>query len=421
MAVATLAQELESSKVDFDQLHRDYKPMLRLVRELIGVVPNCDPYLEIWPIGFRTYNLLVPNLLNLPASLVNQGAPKDLVGLGMYISSRAAECMYCSAHTCSFALRRGASPETVTGNHTPVEASVVALAEALGKVPSTLTEAHVLDLDQYLDSEDVEWVVLGVALMGFLNKFMDAMGIELEPEAIADVRELIEPTGWSTGKHQWTDELDLPEGGAEEVPTDSVSTYLRVLRQAPAAVRLEGKWTKGVSGRIGSALMMLEDEIGHSFPIFASLQHKKAVKAVATVLRDNLSAENSAIGLPAKCMIAMVFARVVEDEALTAEAVQLTDSLAPELDPNILVGVGQYAVAPPEHAVIPDGLSRAEAAALILAKAGSTSPSSINEITISNVADQLSHEQVVEIIVWLSVLQMLHRLYAFYDARLGLS
>ncbi len=81
---------------------------------LIGVVPNCGTYLEIWPPAFHTYNILVPNFLNLPFSVFGfGGAPKDSVGLGMYVSSRAAECPYCSAHTCSFALRRGASPEKV--------------------------------------------------------------------------------------------------------------------------------------------------------------------------------------------------------------------------------------------------------------------------------------------------------------------
>jgi hypothetical protein len=103
LPASTLAWELRGATVDMTELDKTYKPMLKLVRELIGVVPNCDSFLEIWPAGFRTYNLLVPNLLNLPASLMGQGAPKDLVGLAMYVSSRAAECMYCSAHTCSFA------------------------------------------------------------------------------------------------------------------------------------------------------------------------------------------------------------------------------------------------------------------------------------------------------------------------------
>jgi len=40
-----------------------------------GMVPNCDPYLEIWPPAFRTYNLMVPNLLNLPAPVLGVGGP----------------------------------------------------------------------------------------------------------------------------------------------------------------------------------------------------------------------------------------------------------------------------------------------------------------------------------------------------------
>jgi hypothetical protein len=43
-----------------------YGAILRLVDTVLGVVPNCDPYLEIWPPAFRTYSIMVPNLLNLP-------------------------------------------------------------------------------------------------------------------------------------------------------------------------------------------------------------------------------------------------------------------------------------------------------------------------------------------------------------------
>jgi alkylhydroperoxidase family enzyme len=406
------------------ELDKTYKPMLRLVRELIGVVPNCDSYLEIWPAGFRTYNLLVPNLLNLPASLLGQGAPKDLVGLAMYVSSRAAECMYCSAHTCSFALRRGASKAAVVGDYTPAEEAVAVLAHSLGSVPTDMTLAYIDELDRYLDPSDVEWIVLSVALMGFLNKFMDAMGIPLEPEAISDVASLIEPTGWSQGKHVWSDDDDTfttnGHGAKGEVPKDSLGTYLRVLRQAPGALRLESGWTKGVSGRIGPALVMLEEKVGYAFPILATLQHKRAVKAIAAVVRENLDPNLTKLGLGAKCMVGLVFARVVDDEMLMSEMLQLGELLAPEIDPRMMVEVGKYAICPPEPAVIPKGLSSREAAALILARAASTSPSSINEITISTVIDHLTPAQIVETVVWLSVLQMLHRLYAYYDARIGL-
>ena len=107
----SLAALLADDRVSWQTLQQRYGPLLELVEVLIGVVPNCDRYLEIWEPAFRTYNVMVPNFLNLPASVLGLGgAPADLVGLGMYVSSRAAECPYCSAHTCSFTLRRGASP-----------------------------------------------------------------------------------------------------------------------------------------------------------------------------------------------------------------------------------------------------------------------------------------------------------------------
>lgn len=118
MVKETLYNYLKPYQVDFEKLHQEYQPMLKLVKELIGVVPNCDPVLEIWPIGFRTYNLFVPNFLNLPHSLFGKKKLKGMMGLAMYNSSRAAECMYCSAHCCSYALRRGLSEDAILGDRT---------------------------------------------------------------------------------------------------------------------------------------------------------------------------------------------------------------------------------------------------------------------------------------------------------------
>lgn len=149
---ATLAGTMESAVVDVDVLRRRYKPLLELVRVLIGLAPNCDPYLEIWPIGFRTYNLVVPNLLNLPALIWSRGAPKQALGLAMYASSRAAGCMYCSAHTCTFALRRGSTTAQVAAAMSPkdapagvygaLELAAIQFANAVGQAPTALTPAQ---------------------------------------------------------------------------------------------------------------------------------------------------------------------------------------------------------------------------------------------------------------------------------------
>ena len=248
---STLAETMADERVDWGDLHRDYHPVLEMVRVLIGLVPNCDPYLEIWTPGFRTYNLIVPNFLNLPASLAGAGAPKDLVGLGMYTSSRAAGCAYCSAHTCSFALRRGSSTDAVTGeSRTPTEAAVVALAEALSTVPHSYDPSLDDELAEHLSRGEAEWVVMGIAMMGFLNKFMDGLGVELEQSAIDDVAELIEPTGWAAGQHQWAADGDLrPRPGTEGPKVDSLSTAVPVVRNAlgagPPRPGLDRRHTEG--------------------------------------------------------------------------------------------------------------------------------------------------------------------------------
>jgi hypothetical protein len=241
---ATLAQQLQPSAIAFDILHRNYRPMLELVRELIGVVPNCDPLLEIWPTGFRTYNLLVPNCLNLPFSIFGFGLDKAILGLAMYTASRAAACAYCSAHTCSFALRRGVSIASLVGHRTPREEAVVAVAEGMSRIPFDLTTAQCAALTKHFSPSEIEWIVLSVGMMGFLNKFMDAVGVELEAKSITDVASLLTPTGWIPGKHA---RPDADRSNVSTLPkADNLGTYFRVIRQLPSAIRLENRWTADV-------------------------------------------------------------------------------------------------------------------------------------------------------------------------------
>ena len=430
----TLARQLEPDWISLEELDDNYRPVLRMVRELIGVIPNCNPILEIWPTGFRTFNLLVPNLLNLPAALLGQGAPKDLVGIAMYASSNAAGCPYCTAHHCSFAIRRGADREAVLGERTPVEAAVADLAEAMAVVPSRVTPDHVAAVAEYLSDEDIEWIVLAVSLGGFLNKFMDTMGIPLEDRAIADVQALLRPTGWNPGKHLWTSEpvegldqaggrpLRLVEPGwtevdtSDEIPVDNMGTYLRVFRQAPGAVRLEKAWTRGVSKRIGPILLMLEEQVGYAFPVLGLVRSQKVVKALATALRDNLDPERSAIGLPAKLLAGLVYAGQVGADLLGDELLLLIDAVAPGTDPRLVAATRRFASASSVAAEVPESLSSEEAAALLLAKAASPSPAQVTEITIASVSHVLDGEQIVELVVWLSLLQTLARLYSFHEA-----
>lgn len=418
---ATLAEAFESDAVSFDVLEQRYRPMLKLVRELIGVVPNCDPTLEIWPVGFRTYNLIVPNLLNLPKSLLGIAASKSLVGLAMYRSSRAAECAYCSAHTCSFALRRGNSETTIKGRYDSVQAATVRVAEGLSTIPVSVTPEDIENFVTVVPQRDQEWVVMGIVMMGFLNKFMDAMGIELEADAINDVSELISPDGWKAGKHNW---YELPQPNINRTPpaVDNAGTCLRVVRQAPGAIRLERSWTKGVPDTALDARLFLERHVGMNFPMIEHLPNRACTRAVTTLLRDNLDPQHSVIGIANKGLVGLIFASIAENQTLVSISTQIAgdaddghsrefiDYVAAAADSDAAIDLAPY-VGDHLDADSAEKLSTI----LSLAIAMSSSPAAVSASVVSDARAVLSGAEVVEIAVWISVLQMLHRLDTFYQ------
>jgi hypothetical protein len=423
LETATLAQQLEPSAIDFELLHANYRPMLRLVRELIGVVPNCDPLLEIWPIGFRTYNLLVPNCLNLPFSIFGWGVDKAILGIAMYASSRAAACAYCSAHTCSFALRRGATTASLVGTRSPREAAVVAVAEAMSRIPGDLTTAHCTELAKYFSPAEIEWIVLSIGMMGFLNKFMDAMGVELEAPAIEDVSALLTPTGWKPGQHA---SIDVAEPSASALPKiDNLGTYLRIIQQLPSAIQIERRWTTDVPSCWPAAGDFLEKHTGYRFPLLGKLSHPRVIRSLTTILRDNLDPAHSQINLATKCLIGLVYATVVDDRHLATESRLLAARLAPALDESTFTTVASFAARPlgTDLAAIERATNTLSALptlcdrdvkAIILARAAANSPAQIDATILSAISPHLTSASIVEIMVWLSIQQLLHRVGCFY-------
>jgi alkylhydroperoxidase family enzyme len=432
----TLAQALRPAAVDLARLSHEYGPLLRIVRMLIGVVPNCDPVLAIWPLGFRTYNLLVPNLLNLPFSVWGFGPPAVTLGLALCAASRTAQCAYCTAHTCAFTLRRGSAPEKIGGVLTPAERAAVAVAEALARIPCDLTAKDRQELSRHFSAADAERIALGVALMGFLNKFMDATGIDLEEASVDEVSAVLRPIGWTPGKHRVSAEQPAdPELRARPGGPDTLGTKLGILRHLPAAIRLERSWTRGIPSRWPAVGVYLKERTGHDFPLLARVRSRRAVRAIATVLRDNLIESDSHLGLRLKHLAGLVYASAVGNEVLAGEArsmavqsmaVQSTAVRAsPSVDAETLEAIARFGAEEGELygsgtsdavarlASLP-GLDGRAALALVLAKAVSPSPAMVPPSLIAKAAEALSPEAQVELVVWLSIQQMLHRLGSFH-------
>lgn len=401
----TLSKALQGAAVDVATLQRRYGPQLAIGRKVLGVVPNCHAYLEIWPVGLRSYNLLVPNFLNLPFLLFGLGPPKATVGLAMYSASRAAGCAYCAAHSCAFALRRGADEDHVArvasqrlpqGDAGSAERSALAVAEALASVPSSLTEVQRTALRRSFSRSDAEWIVLAVAMMGFLNKFMDAMGIPLEESMLATAQKVIGPAGWTPGKHGAASNAD--PATARPRPDRPVD-LLSLLPVLPAVIYRDKRWTSGVPHSWPAAGAYLRNRTGHDFPILSQLTHGRAIRALATILADNTDADRSNLGLRVKHLAGLVYATTVEDEALANSARVLArhaGATSAQLSGNR------------------DGIGKQADAALVLTQAAASSPARITPDLVAATTAELSPPAIIELMVWISVMQILHRLQAFY-------
>ncbi len=414
-ADVTLADLVRDDRVAMDVLHDRYGPVMELARGLLGVVPNCLPYMEIWPPALRAYNVMVPNLLNVPFLVFGVGAsPRELVGLGMTVASRTAGCGYCSAHSCSFALRRGTAPATVAralaGDRrlTQRELATIAVARSLAEIPCVLSGEERAELRERLTPAEAEWVVMAIVMMGFLNKFMDGLGVELEQSMYSEVATMM-GRDWSPGVAGA--DLDPAVAPTRPPSRDSLALKLRLVPRFPAAVKLDRRWQRGVPSAWPAVGTFLRGRTGHDFPVLSNIASRRCIRAIATMLRDALDPATTAIGLRSKVLAGLVFAAVVDDAKLAAQLRRIGAHNA--LSDAQMSAAARYARG--EEGGPP--LDATRGAILRLAREASPSPARVSAQLLAECRDaRLSSAAVVEIVTWLSVLQMLHRLCHYYDA-----
>jgi len=141
-------------------------------------------------------------------------APDSKVDLGLkrmigHMSSAAAGCQYCKAHTAVSATRAGIDEQKMAAiweyETNPLfdarERAALDYAFAAGQVPNGVTdEIHATLAEHWSEEEIVE--ILGVICMfGVFNRWNDSMATALEEDAIAVAQPLLADHGWEVGKH----------------------------------------------------------------------------------------------------------------------------------------------------------------------------------------------------------------------------
>lgn len=418
---------LAKDAVSLDDLDDRYHALLVLVKTLIGVVSNCDGVMEIFPPAFTTYNLIVPNFINVPFLMWGIAAPVDLVSLATYYAARSSQCAYCSLHTCSFALRRGLDRDAVTGarSFSPREAAVVDVALNMSSFPNHLVDEDRRNLFRHLSPANVEWVVLAISMVGYLTTFMSALGTDMEQSAVEEMADILKAAGWSQGKHQVT----APENylqNPEDYPSrgDTLISNIMMLRHLPPAIKYDLAATKKIPSSWPKIGEFLNVTVGHSFPILGLLTHERAVRAIAECIRLNLDAIVCGIEPDTKYLIGIVFAGVNRNRLMAKEFRRMTMMMVDYFDDDMINAVYEFSKeetdfsvdflsALTDSALMETPLSETQVRLLYIAKAASFMPTKSSQAVV-DATKPLRSEHTVELLNWVSVLSLLQKLYIFY-------
>ncbi len=128
-----------------------------------------------------------------------------------YLSSRTTGCRYCEAHTIRAAERYGSEADRL--NHiweyktypafTEGERAIFDLAIAASSVPNAVTDEHAERMRAHWDDGEIVEIMGVIALFGYLNRWNDSMGTQLEDPAADDAERYLNQDGWSRGKHAY--------------------------------------------------------------------------------------------------------------------------------------------------------------------------------------------------------------------------
>ncbi|MEM7326957.1 MAG: carboxymuconolactone decarboxylase family protein [Actinomycetota bacterium] len=133
-------------------------------------------------------------------------------GLGhmvSHVTSNAAGCRYCQAHTATTAANSGTDPAKIAALwefetsdlFTDAERAALRLAFHAGQVPNAATDEDFAACREFYTEEEIASIVSVCALFGYLNRWNDTMATTLEAEPTAFATANLSVNGWEAGRH----------------------------------------------------------------------------------------------------------------------------------------------------------------------------------------------------------------------------
>ncbi len=175
-------------------------------QETLGFTPN-----SLFTMMHRPRIALAFQEMN-KAVMENKGrVTSALKRLIAYLSSMTAGCRYCEAHAIRAAERYGSEQDKM--NHiweyktypafTDAERAAFDLAIAASTVPNSNNDEISENMRKYWDDGEIVEILGVIALFGYLNRWNDSMGTQLEEPAAEDGNKFLGKKGWTRGKHKY--------------------------------------------------------------------------------------------------------------------------------------------------------------------------------------------------------------------------
>ena len=128
-----------------------------------------------------------------------------------YLSSMTTGCRYCEAHAIRAAERYGSSKERLeniweyksNAAFSEFDRAMFDLAIAASQVPNGVSEEIKVRAKKFFSDGEIVEILGVVALFGYLNRWNDSMGTELENPAVKSAEEILGARGWEVGKHSY--------------------------------------------------------------------------------------------------------------------------------------------------------------------------------------------------------------------------
>lgn len=209
---------------------KNFKFLFEVVKKSMGFVPNSMKTMAREPAILANFSMMMGAVLADPKKaspmvmlrliLKNLGwsakylkkkdrIPLHLRQLVAHVSSNAAGCRYCQAHTIESAMHNGATTEQIDTvwdfENSPAfdekEKAALRFGFAAGSVPNAVTPNHFSDLKKHYSEEQIIELGTIVSMFGYLNRWNDTFGTELEAEPNAFAEKHLAKSGWEIGKH----------------------------------------------------------------------------------------------------------------------------------------------------------------------------------------------------------------------------